>query len=775
MDAVPSTCRAIQASPFVTVEAVCQLLQRTMVWHDEFPLQRSRGRSDDSGSFQLPSANGSLGNGRLSPPVNGRKLAITALIFTVVVVLALLCTILAIVVRWRQDEDKELVYLRSILDELSDSHDIHDDPPEQNTAPPVPFLEGGTNPPTRSTSIPSMAPSVFSVSNSPSAADSAVPTDNETPQPTTATPVANTMSPVADSPSQVDGTPSPVNQPDTPAPAGETVSCTDQYTAFLMCIGENEEACISCDVSLPGELVPEGNCEVFSLWLEGNVECCTGDECGDDLFALETCKNCPGFVPSAPFAPAAAPFVPSTQATPAPVIQETLVPVIDETLAPAIDETAAPVVGETTAPVIGENLAPIEVPATPSPVDQPESETLIPIKEETGQPVAAPSLETPSGEWSRVGQDITWTNTARNEATSLVMSGDGTTLAVGQSENGINSNFGGQVDVYRLNEDGTWTQLGRTIESDLTTGLFGYGVSLNEDGSILAISEPDDGSSSGGRVIAYELNVDTWQQRGQVLDGGGPDQFAGGGVVLSEDGNTILYDIFITARQPGASKFVRVFRYNGSNWEKVGQDVFAQVATLTDTLAIDLSGDGSKFALAAIVPGFGYCETYELRGNAWEVYGKILPNTMTTTESVGLSVALDRDGSVLAVGIRKFQTSNCVRAYSFDDEWVQLGDDIDSEGSVSSLIIDIDLSPDGQTLAIGPQEETMFASVHSYDLMTDNWSRIGDNIDADLSTTGTQIQSVSLAESGPRIAVFGVDGDNVKVYDPSIAIARKRI
>ena len=50
------------------------------------------------------------------------------------------------------------------------------------------------------------------------------------------------------------------------------------------------------------------------------------------------------------------------------------------------------------------------------------------------------------------------------------MSGDGTTVAVGQFENGINSDFGGQVDVYRLNEDGTWSQLGRTIEGESDDG-----------------------------------------------------------------------------------------------------------------------------------------------------------------------------------------------------------------------------------------------------------------------------------------------------------------
>ena len=39
---------------------------------------------------------------------------------------------------------------------------------------------------------------------------------------------------------------------------------------------------------------------------------------------------------------------------------------------------------------------------------------------------------------------------------------------------------------------------------------------------------------------------------------------------------TPFFTTFISQQDiPGATKFVRVFRYNGSNWEKVGQDVFA--------------------------------------------------------------------------------------------------------------------------------------------------------------------------------------------------------
>lgn len=327
--------------------------------------------------------------------------------------------------------------------------------------------------------------------------------------------------------------------------------------------------------------------------------------------------------------------------------------------------------------------------------------------------------------------------------------------------------------MYSLDENGIWSRVGQTIGSDSTAGSFGYSVSLNEDGTVLAISDPDDGTGTTGRVVVYELLVDTWVRRGQILDGGGPDQFAGGGVVLSDDGTVILYDIHITSRVPGPTKFVRVFRYNGSTWEKVGQDVFGQTASLADAFCIDLSGDGNKFAFASTVPGFGYAETYQLAGNTWEKYGEVVPDSMTTDESVGLAVSLDENGDTLAVGFRKFQMSNIVRAYGFDDEWVQLGVDIDSEGSASSTTMTIDLSSDGQTLAIGPQDDTKFASVHSYDISIDQWSKVGENIDADSSTTGFELRSVSLADTGPRVSVFGSGGEDVRVYDAPTATARK--
>jgi DNA-binding beta-propeller fold protein YncE len=78
----------------------------------------------------------------------------------------------------------------------------------------------------------------------------------------------------------------------------------------------------------------------------------------------------------------------------------------------------------------------------------------------------------------------------------------------------------------------------------------------------------------------------------------------------------------------------------------------------------------------------------------------------------------------------------------------------------------LSMSNDGNTVAIGPQDSTPYGSVHSYDMNTQQWRQIGKSIEADpLTTTGFQLQSISLSGVGSRVAVFGSSSDNVKVYD----------
>ena len=370
-------------------------------------------------------------------------------------------------------------------------------------------------------------------------------------------------------------------------------------------------------------------------------------------------------------------------------------------------------------------------------------------------------------EWEQVGNNITWEDVGASEDKTLSLSRDGTTVAIGQFETLFNSQSSGQVDIRRYDETtGSWLPLG-IIESDLPMGRFGYSVSLNGNGTVVAIGDDDDGTSSTGRVMVYKLQNNVWTQLGQTIDGGDdPDLFAGRAVSLSADGSVLAVHVQNTARQPGPPNFVRVYRLNGDSWEQFGQAVFGEQSTVTDAFSLVLSEDGTTFAISSLIPGFGYAKVYRLNGdyNNWDLQGETLEPK--ENESIGVTVSLSGDGTRVAVGVQVWQSSNLVRVYEFSgDGWNQVGDDIDTQGTVGARRMSLSMSTDGNVVAIGPQDDTPYSKVYAYN---NGWSQVGSDIDSySLSPVGYQLPSVSLSGSGDRVAVFGLSGEKVQVHDIS--------
>jgi hypothetical protein len=213
-----------------------------------------------------------------------------------------------------------------------------------------------------------------------------------------------------------------------------------------------------------------------------------------------------------------------------------------------------------------------------------------------------------------------------------------------------------------------------------------------------------------------------------------------------------------------------VYRYNGDSWNQIGQDVFGEQATVSDTFSLSLSGNGMIFAISSVVPEFGYIKTYKLNEQGmWDLHGEIYPSSSggDSPESIGLAVSLSGNGEFLATGVRSFQASNLVRCFKFaNGAWSPLGSDIDTEGENSARRITLSMSTEGNIVAIGPQDDTPFARVHAFDALKESWPQIGHNIEADpLQSSGFQLQAISLSGSGSRVAVVGSSADHVTVYD----------
>ena len=113
--------------------------------------------------------------------------------------------------------------------------------------------------------------------------------------------------------------------------------------------------------------------------------------------------------------------------------------------------------------------------------------------------------------WNQLGQYIDGENAGDASGASVSINSDGTIVAIGAYANDGNGDFSGHTRVYKYNDTTTmWEQLGQDIDGEDTGDLSGYSVSINSDGTIVAIGAPgNDGNGSiSGHTRVYSLPQD---------------------------------------------------------------------------------------------------------------------------------------------------------------------------------------------------------------------------------------------------------------------------
>ena len=127
----------------------------------------------------------------------------------------------------------------------------------------------------------------------------------------------------------------------------------------------------------------------------------------------------------------------------------------------------------------------------------------------------------------------------------------------------------------------------------------------------------------------------------------------------------------------------------------------------------------------------------------------------------GSSVSLSADGSVVAIGATQNDgngsDSGHVRIYkNVNDNWTQVGSDIDGEAAEDSSGISVSLSQDGTIVAIGATRNdgngTDSGHVRIYKNVNDNWTKIGNDIDGEAINDGLG-SSVSFSADGSFVAI----------------------
>eukprot|EP01083_Nonionella_stella_P219675 786646_1 len=151
-------------------------------------------------------------------------------------------------------------------------------------------------------------------------------------------------------------------------------------------------------------------------------------------------------------------------------------------------------------------------------------------------------------DWTQLGLDIQG-ETGYEMASIVAISKDGKVVAVGSW--GYLS-YRGRVRVFKENGDGTRSQLGEDIVGDVPSGFFGWSLSLNNDGTIIAIGAH--GSDSHRGLVGKA----TGDQYGRSLS-------------LDVSGTIVAIGAINGGEKDGG--YVQVLKWDETAWNQLGKDI----------------------------------------------------------------------------------------------------------------------------------------------------------------------------------------------------------
>ena len=122
----------------------------------------------------------------------------------------------------------------------------------------------------------------------------------------------------------------------------------------------------------------------------------------------------------------------------------------------------------------------------------------------------------------------------------MELSDDGSVIAIGGDSNDANGSDSGHVRIYK-NIDNTWTQIGDDIDGEAANDYSGGRVSLSGDGNVVAIgaANNDGNGTDSGHVRIYKNSNDTWVQVGSSVTGEASNDSLGDAISLSADGTVV--------------------------------------------------------------------------------------------------------------------------------------------------------------------------------------------------------------------------------------------
>ncbi|MEC9049239.1 MAG: hypothetical protein VYD66_00425, partial [Candidatus Neomarinimicrobiota bacterium] len=300
--------------------------------------------------------------------------------------------------------------------------------------------------------------------------------------------------------------------------------------------------------------------------------------------------------------------------------------------------------------------------------------------------------------------------------------------------------------------DTTWSEKGQILGQD-SGEYFGWSVSVNGDGTIIAAGAPynDDGpGSDSGAVRMYQWNDVSWNQMGSDIYGKSSGERSGGGadgitpLSLNHTGHIVAIGSYVNDDNGNDRGLVRIYQWNNISWNQQGQNIYGEANDDRSGFSVSLNGAGDIVVIGANHndgggSNSGHVRIYEYNGLLWNQIGQDIDGE-SGDDRFGTSTSINEIGNIVAIGARLNDgggsNSGHVRVYEYNDvSWNQIGQDIDGESSSDESGYSISLNGTGKIVAIGARYNDGASGSNSghvrvYKYNDVSWNQIGQDIDA---------------------------------------------
>jgi hypothetical protein len=245
--------------------------------------------------------------------------------------------------------------------------------------------------------------------------------------------------------------------------------------------------------------------------------------------------------------------------------------------------------------------------------------------------------------WSKLGGNIDGENIGDLSGFSVSMNSAGNIVAIGARDNDGNGDKSGHVRVYQYNGS-SWGILDDDIDGVTMGDNSGYSVSMNSEGTIVAIGARNANINNSGHVRVWKLIDNTWQRLGQDLDGEAAGDNSGYSVSMNSAGDIVAIGAVGYDGRGGNSNsgHVRVWKLIDNKWERLGLDLIGEAAGDNSGISVSMNGEGDIVSIGAHFNNgngnsSGHARVFYYRNGAWNQappgFFKVSDGTFTISDT----------------------------------------------------------------------------------------------------------------------------------------------